>query len=146
MNKSTKDRLNRTENFAVMKLIESHGKRLENGLFEYEPGWSDDRVATDLGVGKIAVSNGRREVFGKLYFKAATSNKAETDQRLNTLEVASKASRVVHYELGRRVEALERAINLLLTAPNREGLDRNKLEELRRHFNGTVTPTPKVQA
>lgn len=137
-------RLSQSEVFEVMKLIEAHGKRIDDGRFEYEPGWSDERVASDLKVDAQSVAFRRREVFGKLYFRGANADKEELLARVTTLEVGSRTSRVSVFELTKRVEALEKAVNILLTGPSRVGVEQKKLDELKQHFNGMAPVTPRV--
>ena len=90
----------------------------------------------------MLVATQRRRVFGKTRGYGNREGGPGVQQRVETLEVGARTLRVADFELAKRVEALEKALNILLSAPNREGIPKEQLVELRKHFSGRVTVTP----
>lgn len=130
--------------YHLNKTIEAHGKR-EGDYWEYEVGWDDQRVADEVGVAVYHVSKRRRDIFGDIRSRAPNKDGLlALAAKVETLELGARTLRVADYEMGKRVEALEKALNILLSAPNRDGIPKEKLEELRNHFAGRVVPTPRV--
>jgi hypothetical protein len=145
-NKRTIERLSSKQAFAVMKLIEEHGKK-EGDYWIYNEGWDDERVAAETDCNLFGVRHRRKEVFGNLRH-GQTGTRVEIaglEARIATLELESKTSRAERYKIEKRLEHLEKALNILLSAPNRDAIPKEKLKALREHFNGIVhiTAAPK---
>jgi hypothetical protein len=76
-------------------LLSEHCKKLDSGYAQYEPGWNDDVIATQLGVHKSGVARVRLQEFGKLFdrgeAKAPTveAQLAELKQRIEGQEAFS---------------------------------------------------------
>lgn len=134
------NRLTVAKQFQVLKLIEANGER-DAEFFRYADGWSDERIASDVGVPLQSVKYRRREVFGDI---RPTRYASAPSPRIDDLETGLRVLRVATYQLTKRVESLEKALNVFITAGGSQSIPRDKLEELRRHFNGVVTPTPST--
>jgi hypothetical protein len=138
--------LNQAENFKVLKLIEAHGT-IEDGYYVYESGWSDAKIAMDVGCTEKSVEYRRKEVFGNIRpgRSGSTPEIKELSARIETLAVAQQAARVKDYELQRRIETLEKAINLLLQAPAKEHMQNGMKEQLQALQAHYAKPGDKAQ-
>lgn len=143
--RKTPSRLSQGDTFKALKMLEEHGKMVGE-FFEYEIGWDDDRVAKELGCSVQQIEYRRKEVFGNLK-KARHGRDAEIEAleaRVETLDVEARALRVKNYELTKRMESAEKAINLLLMAPalehNQSNDMRTKLKDLKAHYSKTPEP------
>lgn len=128
-------RLRGADEFKALKLIEANG-RLVDGCFVYNVGWSDFKIARDIGCNEGAIARRRTEIFGPLK-RVTVGGGAEAKEmaaEIEALKSQAQAMRVDNFRLTQRVEALEKNFNVLLTAPNQEAL-REKLADLRKHFS-----------
>lgn len=57
----------RAEVVKIHNLMSQHITVVSQGLCAYSPGWSDDRIAEEVGVKKSSVQHSRNQIFGKLY-------------------------------------------------------------------------------
>ena len=121
------------DEFKALKLIEANGKTAPDGCFVYNTGWSDWKIATEIGCQEGQVARRRKDIFGNL--RRTSTEASETSAEIEKLTTQAQGFRVDMYRLTQRVEAIEKAINLLLTAPVREGLSKDHLKQLERHFN-----------
>lgn len=132
----TRDRLSSSQQFAVMKLIEANGEK-RGEYWIYNPGWDDERVAKEAGGANIfGVARCRKQVFGLLRKTGPTGH----DDKFEEIESQLRQRRVAQYHLEKRVESLEKALNVLLTSHT---VPKEKLEQLRQHFSGQVHVTPR---
>lgn len=72
----------------------------------YDEGWSDERVATELGLGENSVSNIRTEKFGPLRRRDVEAAQVDTIKNMSYM-LASAIGEI--QDLRRRVDALENA-------------------------------------
>ena len=86
------ERLSSKTIYAVMKTIEAHGKAVD-GMWFYDDGWDDHRVAEEVGCTAESVKYRRREAFGQIrpYRVQAPENSleqriADIERRLSELE------------------------------------------------------------
>lgn len=119
------------QQFQVLKLIEANGARAGE-FFIYNDGWSDERISSDVGVPLQSVQYRRREVFGDIR-PTARMYADLPSPRIDELETGLRVQRVATYQLTKRVESLEKALNVFITAGGSQSIPRDKLEELRRH-------------
>lgn len=118
--------------FEVLKAIEANGQK-HGDLFAYNPGWDDHKIADLVGVGVHSVAYRRKEAFGEL-----RRGVHRTEDRFATLEIQAQSFRVEVADLKKRMAAMEKALNILLQAPNRGALSPEAIEKLKNHFNGQV--------
>lgn len=119
--------------FELMKAIDANGQK-HGDLFAYNPGWDDHKIAELVGVGVHSVAYRRKEAFGEL----RRGGGSRSDDRFNTLEIQAQASRVEVADLKKRMASMEKALNILLQAPNRGAISPDAIEKLKHHFNGQV--------
>lgn len=71
------------QNRQMFKLLEEHTHPTDaEGVVEYNPGWDDERIATEVGVKTANVKYRRQESFGTLPCVRETRAKAEPDESL----------------------------------------------------------------
>jgi hypothetical protein len=134
----TKDRLTSAQQFAVMKLIEANGDK-QGEYWIYHSGWDDERVSREAGNANLfGVARCRKQVFGLLRKGPSTY-----DDTFETIESELRQRRVAQYQIEKRVESLEKALNVLLSTHT---VPKDKLEQLREHFSGMVTVTPQLNS
>lgn len=126
------ERLSVGKAFEVLKAIEDNGKK-DGDLFVYNTGWDDQRIAALAGVHVQSVAYRRKEAFGEL-----RRGSARSDGRFTKLEIQAQSFRVEVADLKTRMDAMEKALNILLQAPNRGALSPDAIEKLKHHFNGQV--------
>ncbi len=128
-------RLRAADEFKALKMIEANGK-LEDGLWTYNPGWSDFKIATDLGYAEGAIARRRTEIFGPLrrVNHGAEAEAKRVDAEIESLKTQAQGFRVDKFRIEQRIEALEKAFNVLMTAPVREGITPERLKALQSHF------------
>ena len=128
--------LTRLQEFEIMKLLEANG--VKNGpLYQYKIGWNDEVIADKFGCKTTMIAKRRRDAFGDLNHRRANTDpesKSRVAADIETLKTGAAAQRVEYHRLSQRLEALEKTINILLTAPVREGLSPERLRELKGHF------------
>ena len=86
--KPGKQSLSQAASFRLMKLIEAHGAT-DDKHWTYEDGWSDERIAAELGISIDTVARRRRDVFGvlKKIGSDLLRKNATYDSRISALEV-----------------------------------------------------------
>jgi hypothetical protein len=65
-------KLTMKEAHQVGVMIGANGKAYEDGSFEYNDGWDDRRIATELDIPVSAVGSRRRAIYGDVRPRAAT--------------------------------------------------------------------------
>lgn len=123
------------DEYRILKLIESNGS-LHDGLWAYNPGWSDDRVAREAEVDIASIRRRRQHVFGEM--RRVSRHGENNSTRIEELSVGAQAQRVKTHELERRVESLEKAFNLLFTKTGQNGLSDDDRRRLATHFGKTT--------
>lgn len=112
-------------------MIDTHGKVVD-GLFYYEAGWSDERIAKECPAPLAAVRYRRMNVFAPLPHTGGRVKMkySDLDERIKALEAElDGVSR-------RKLDVLEKAINALLEhSLERNAVPREKLEQLQAYFN-----------
>ena len=141
MNDDTRayNRLTAKQTFEVMKLLEANGS-VSGEHYAFHDGWSDERIAKDVGVPVVAVQSRRRDVFGKLMMSGPHGSR--NDERFAALEQNDREMRVKTFQLEQRVASLEKAINIFLTAGSKDGgpITSDMLRRLKEHYNGRPSP------
>ncbi len=125
---TTIDRMTVQQTFGILKMLEANGKKVGE-YWEFNDGWSDERIAREFKVPATAVAYRRKEAFGQLRRGSRFDGNPELAAKLETLETSAQATRVAIYKLEKRCEALEKTLNALMTAPNREVL-MDKIKDL----------------
>lgn len=136
----TRDRLNQAESFAVLKLIEANGQK-DGEFWVYNDGWSDERIADDVKVPVTGVAHRRKEVFGLLRTGRGTSNQS-LEPRIDAIDVQLRALRVNDFDMVKRIEALEKAMSILLRGAN-DIVSKEQLEALKQRYNGSISTQQK---
>jgi uncharacterized coiled-coil protein SlyX len=116
------------QRYQMMKEIEGNGQ-LVDGEWVYAPGWSDEKIATLVGVPKQSVRYHRGKAFGPL---KTVKKISETEARFEALE-----ARIAELEANtkRQVDVIERAINTLLRGhQDRSSVSKEKIDELVMYF------------
>lgn len=134
-----RNRMSQAAQFAAMKLIEANGRR-DGQYWQYNDGWNDLRIATEVNkslgesCSELSIAYRRTQVFGKLKPTPGSGGTRESHAvAIGELRIADQAQRVAMYRLERRIEHMEKALNIVMLEPNRETM-KEKLQSLAQHF------------
>lgn len=132
--------LRAADEFKALKLIEANG-RVEDGCWHYNPGWSDFKIALEIGCAEITIARRRTKVFGAL--KRGPNGDSTAHQNLSadlaSIKSELRSQSADTHTLRQRVEALEKSLNLILSGAVNVGLpvevDPLALKDLQKHFS-----------
>lgn len=135
-----RNKMSQAAQFAAMKLIEANGRR-EGQYWQYNDGWNDIRIANEVNkslganYSETSIAYRRTQIFGKLKPLPGSGGTRETHAvAIGELRIADQARRVEIYQLQRRIEHMEKALNIVMIEPNRD-IMKAKLQALSDHFN-----------
>lgn len=128
------------DEFRLMKLIEANGQ-MDGDWWVYNDGWSDERISEETGIGIQPIRSRRQQVFGKMRERQG-GRRSKDERTLDELRVQMQALRVADHEQQKRLEALEKVVNLLMSGQNVDRVTADKIKELKNHFSGYSKPTP----
>lgn len=126
-------RLTPKQTFEAMKLLEANGS-VSGEIYAFNEGWSDERIAKEIGCPVQAIVARRKEVFGIL---ARTGKEgSRNDERFSALEQSDRELRVKCYQLEQRVAALEKSVNVIIQAGTKDGgpITSDMVRRLKDHF------------
>lgn len=69
------------EMFQIGDLLTAHCRKADNGMAEFEPGWTDERVSEEIGCPKASVIRVRKARVGQIRTISASKARLETIER-----------------------------------------------------------------
>ena len=120
--------LTTTQIVAVVKLLETHIEKLEEGMCRYLNGKSDESIAAEIGaLSKNGVVRIRQEMFGKLASSVVIKKEVASDE-------IEKLRRQIDHDLAVLIAAHNRLVDELSALFNTSTVTKLKIEKV--HING----------